>query len=131
MENKPLDYRLLHPTHPVDPRTQATIIYSVDRLTALMDHFGKQNNTKRIVVDNVAVSMARPASGIVTAAGYVPRDDSLYLYSRTAPSIKFPLPKPLEEMTREEAQTIAMQGPYGNYNPQLFVAVRDYALEEP
>ena len=131
MANDSLDYRLLHPSQPVDPRTQATIMYTVERLTALMDHFGQQDKTKRIVVDNVAVSMARPASGVVTAAGCVPRDDSLYLYSRTAPSIKFPLPKPLEEMTREEAQTIAMQGPYGNFNPQLFVALRDYALEEP
>lgn len=131
MEKRSLEYRLLHPTQPVNPRTEAVIIYSVDKLIAFMDVLGEEGKPKRIVVDNNAMSMIRPDSNMITAAGCVPKGNALYLYSPTATSIKVPLSKPLEEMTAEEAQALGVKEQYVSINPQLFVALRDYALEQP
>ena len=131
MENKSLEYRLLHPSQPVDPRTQVTIIYSVDRLAALIDHFDQQNKPKRIIVDNVAASMAMPDLKTITTVGYVPRGDALYLYSPTSDFVQVPLKTPLEDMTSEDVQALAMLESYVSINPQMYVALRDYALEEP
>ena len=41
-----------------------------------------------------------------------------------------PLLKPLEDMTNEEIQDLASKLDY-NVNSQLFVALRDYVLEQP
>lgn len=48
-----------------------------------------------------------------------------------APSLKVPLSTSLEQMTREDVQALGVKEQYVSINPQLLVALRDYALEEP
>ena len=129
MGNQPLEYRLLHPMQPLDPKTEAVIIYSVERLVVVMSALRQQGKPK-IVVDNNVVSRIRPGSDIITVAGYVPKGNALYLYSPTAPSIKAPLSKPLEEMTQQELLQITSK-PIGYINSQLIMTLRDYAIERP
>ncbi len=130
MEKQSLEYRLLHPTQPVDPKTKAVITYSVDMLIAFMNTLGEEGKPKRIVVDNNAISMTTPNSKMITAAGYVPKGNALYLYSPTTVSIRVPLSKPLEEMTQQELLQIVDE-PIGYINSQLIVVLRDYVIEQP
>lgn len=129
MGKESLDYRLLSSNIQPDDLTFAVIIHSAEVLVTLMSELGQKGEPK-IVVDNNTISMRTPTSKMVTAAGYVPGGNALYLYSPTAPSIRIPLPKPLEEMTQEELLQITDK-PVGYINSQLIKVLRDYAIERP
>lgn len=137
MKNNSLDYKLLHPTLPVDKETTLVMIYSVSRLIEVMP---EGQSKPKFVLDNNVISMGtfdpkKVASGedipkSITAVGYTPGINALYLYSTKGSPIITGLPGPIEETTNDELQEIADYLDI-HINSQLLVALRDYVLEQP
>lgn len=134
MPNNPLEYRLLQPAQQVDKTTELKIINSISQILKFMDSFGPEGKNPKIIVDNNAISMITPNSTMITAIGYFPRDATLYCDSPSCYSptsiIRIPLPKSLEEMTEQELREIGVQESGFNINTQMFVALKEYVLEQ-
>lgn len=123
-----LEYKLLNPEPRPDKMTSSAIESSVAELVNLMDHFSAPQDERRIVVDNRAIAI-ESSKIIMTTVGYVLGHPVLYLKSPKGISQIVKLPTYLDEMDQEEINAFDSSELYGNVNPQLLVALRDYSLE--
>ncbi len=140
MANDP-GYKLLLPAQQQGIRTQASILYIVQTVSGIVQAFGAPGKPK-VVVDNNAVTLYKPGSNIVLAAGIIPHDPQIFLYAPKGTlatsqgraiedAMPISLPKGLEQMTKSELFKLATGERRAAMNPELLVMLQEYVLANP